>query len=201
MSVEQSAGVSVEEKLRKAITWYRVPLMAIATVAVVGLMHEKAAFWYGLPVALLGELVQVWAASHLHKDKHLAISGPYSHTRNPMYIGRFLLGLGVFTMTGNPYLTAGYAILYAAYAQMRVSREESRLKQIFASDYEHYCGEVHRWLPGIEPYSRSESRGASWSQVCANNFQINLFGTLVVLLAIYLRIDRFPDAYWRLLGR
>ncbi len=170
--------------------------MALATIGLVGFIHTHGGFWYGAPIALVGELIQVWATSHLHKDKHLTISGPYSHLRNPMYTGRFVLGLGFFVMTLNPYLIAGYVVLFAAYAHMRVRREEDRLKEIFGEPYLHYCGEVRRWLPRIRPYSRSESRRASWTQVCVNHEQIVLIGVIVVLVAVYLRIDRFGDWYW-----
>jgi len=188
MAVESGAEFGLEEKVRRAVTWWRVPLMAIATVALVAFMHSTRAFWYGAPIAILGELIQMWAGSQLHKDQHLTISGPYSHVRNPMYIGRFVLGMGFFIMTLNPYLIGGYVIVFAAYAHMRVNREESRLKVIFEPDYQHYCSEIHRWLPRLKPYSRSESKNASWAQVCANHENINMLGTLIVLAAVYARI-------------
>jgi len=194
--VESSPGMSVEEKVRRTITWYRVPLMAIAAAGLIGFIHQKSGFWYGAPVALFGELIQVWATSHLHKDKRLTISGPYSHLRNPMYTGRFFLGLGFFIMTLNPYLVTGYVVLFAAYAQMRVSREETRLSELFGESYRHYCREVRRWLPRLKAYSRSEPRSASWTQVCVNHEQIVLIGVIVVLAAVYLRIDRFGDWHW-----
>lgn len=194
MSGQSGADVSLEERLHKGMTWYRVPLMSIATVVVVAIIHQKHFFWYGAPVALFGEMIQMWAASQLHKDEHFTISGPYSHVRNPMYIGRFFLGLGFFIMTSSPYLIAGYVILFAAYAQARVKREEARLRQIFAPHYQQYCGEIRRWLPRLRAYSGSESRNARWSQVCANHEQINMIGLLVVLAAVFLRIDRLP--YW-----
>src|SRR3954463_3409294 len=45
-------------------------------------------------VALLGLALRAWAAGHIRKNAALAISGPYAHTRNPLYLGSFLLGLG-----------------------------------------------------------------------------------------------------------
>lgn len=188
MSVQAGADIGLEEKVRRTVTWYRVPLMAIATVALAAFMHDARAFWIGAPVAVLGEFIQMWAGSQLHKDQHLTISGPYSHVRNPMYIGRFVIGLGFFILTVNPYLIAGYVVLFAAYAHFRVLREESRLKVIFEPDYQHYCSEIRRWLPTFKPYSRSESKNASWAQVCANHENINMLGVLVVLAAIYFRI-------------
>lgn len=188
MSVEAGADIGLEEKVRRTVTWYRVPLMAIATVALAAFMHDARVFWYGAPVAVLGELIQMWAGSQLHKDQHLTISGPYSHVRNPMYIGRFVLGLGFFIITARWYLIAGYVILFAAYAHLRVAREESRLRVIFEPDYQHYCSEIRRWLPRLKPYSRSESKNASWAQVCANHENINMLGVLVVLAAVYAKI-------------
>ncbi len=197
MAVESSTEFGTEEKIRRAITWWRVPLMAIATVALVSFMHDTRAFWYGAPVAVLGELIQMWAGSQLHKDQHLTISGPYSHVRNPMYIGRFVLGMGLFIMTFNPYLITGYVIVFAAYAHMRVLREESRLKVIFEPDYQHYCSEIRRWLPKFKPYSKSEAKNASWAQACANHENINMLGVLVVCAAIYARITVWPDWFVR----
>ena len=195
MSVEAGADIGLEEKVRRTVTWYRVPLMAIAVVALAALMHDTRVFWYGAPVAVLGELIQMWAGSQLHKDQHLTISGPYSHVRNPMYIGRFVLGLGFFLITAKWYLIAGYVILFAAYAHLRVAREESRLRVIFEPDYQHYCSEIRRWLPRLKPYSRSESKNASWAQVCANHENINMLGVLIVLAAVYLRII---NIHWHL---
>lgn len=192
MAVE---SIGIEEKVRRKVTWFRVPLMTIATVALVAFIHDVHAFWYGAPVAVLGELIQMWAGSQLHKDQRLTISGPYSHVRNPMYIGRFFLGLGFFIMTLNPYIIGGYVIVFAAYAHFRVLREESRLKVIFEPDYQHYCSEISRWLPTFKPYSRSESKNASWAQVCANHENINMLGTLTVLAAVYLRI---VNIHWHL---
>lgn len=196
MSVECD-NIGLEEKVRRTVTWYRVPLMAIATAALMACLRPEdvAWFWCGAPVAIFGELIQMWAGSQLHKDQHFTVSGPYSHVRNPMYIGRFFLGLGFFLMTNpieRPWFVAGYIILFAAYAHMRVNREEGRLKVIFAPDYQHYCSEIRRWLPRLKPYSRSEAKNASWSQVCVNHENINMLGTLIVLAATYIRLIKLP---------
>lgn len=189
MSVETNKAVALEDKIRRKITWYRVPLMMIAFAGILGFLFNKTAFWYGVPVVVLGELIQMWATSHLHKDKIFTISGPYSHLRNPMYFGRFFVGLGIFIMTWNPALIVSFVVIYAIYAHMRVNREESRLKEIFKPNYQHYCSEISRWLPSIKPYSKSESRRAKWSQVCANHEQIVAIGILFALALIYFKID------------
>lgn len=198
MSVQQEARVTLEDKIHHTMTWWRVPLMTIAFVGVLGFIYNMQAFWYGAAVAIIGELIQMWATSHLHKDTKFTISGPYSHVRNPMYFGRFFVGLGIFIMTWNPYFIVGFIVLYTIYGNLRVRREEHRLQEIFAPHYQHYCSEIHRWIPRFKPYSKSESRRAKWSQVCANHEQIVALGIVVVLALIYLRIDKFASIYWHI---
>lgn len=194
--MESSVSVSVEEKLRLRMTYYRVPLLLIPFAALAAYIHNLNAFFCGAAVAVLGQAIQTWAGSHLHKDERLTISGPYSHVRNPMYIGRFVLMLGFVLMVWNPWITAVYVVLFAAYAHTRVLREEERLKEIFQPGYQQYCEEIHRWLPRLRPYSGRERRGASWTQIRFNNEDIHFAVLILVLELLYLRIRLVPLPLW-----
>ena len=187
--------VTFGDKLHIWFTKARVPLMAIAILALVAGMKDIKFFWIGTAICVLGELIQMWATSHLHKDMRLTISGPYSHVRNPMYFGRFFVGLGLMTMTANPYIVGLYIIAYVVYVQARVGREEKRLIGIFSADYEHYLSEIHRFMPRLKPYSKSENRRASWKQMCKNHEQIVAAGVVIVLALIYCR-EVFVAWHW-----
>ena len=52
----------------------------------------------GGAIALIGVLVRAWASGHISKNERLATSGPYAHTRNPLYFGSFCFAfsLGFF---------------------------------------------------------------------------------------------------------
>src|SRR5215216_5850418 len=54
----------------------------------------------GGAIGLLGLLIRAWASGHIDKAATLAISGPYAHTRNPLYLGSFILGLGFTIAAG-----------------------------------------------------------------------------------------------------
>jgi protein-S-isoprenylcysteine O-methyltransferase Ste14 len=41
---------------------------------------------WGLPLSLVGLWLRGWAAGHLEKNVRLAVSGPYAHVRNPLYL-------------------------------------------------------------------------------------------------------------------
>jgi len=48
----------------------------------------------GAAIAFIGVLVRAWASGHISKNERLATSGPYAHTRNPLYFGSFLIAAG-----------------------------------------------------------------------------------------------------------
>lgn len=198
MIEEQAIHKSLEDRVHRAVTWWRVPLMAAAFVGVLGFIYNLRFFWYGVPVVMFGELIQIWATSHLHKDTRFTISGPYSHVRNPMYFGRFFVGLGIFIMTWSvsPFILFGYVALYGIYGHLRVRREERRLREIFSPHYQAYSREISRWVPSLKPYSGSERRRARWAQVCANHEHTVALGIIMILGIIYLRIILFPALIW-----
>src|SRR3989442_13584723 len=53
----------------------------------------------GSVVAALGLLIRAAAAGHLRKREALAHSGPYAHTRNPLYFGSALIAAGISLAT------------------------------------------------------------------------------------------------------
>ncbi|MDH3406958.1 MAG: hypothetical protein OEM48_08555, partial [Gammaproteobacteria bacterium] len=66
-------------------------------------------------VSLFGEAIQLWSFASLVKNEQLTARGPYVLVRNPMYLGRFFLILGVVLLFGNEYITAAYVVFYYFY--------------------------------------------------------------------------------------
>jgi len=188
------------DRARATLQWWRVPLGAVFVAGGIYLIRRETAWlWVGMAVTLVGELIQLWSASHLEKDQTLATSGPYSYVRNPMYVGRFLVLLGFVAMIqqawwpraqlhGIPLVVAAYVVLFALYARSRVGREEARLRVVFGDGYDHYCKEVPRFLPRIRPYSRATARRWQWSRIVANNEHLNLMCVAAVLSLALIRL-------------
>jgi protein-S-isoprenylcysteine O-methyltransferase Ste14 len=112
-------------------------------------------FWAGMAVAAVGEALQVWCFSSLHKEAEVSFNGPYSVVRNPMYLARFLLLFGVFMWFRNPWVLGVYTVIYYFYMVNRVRREEKTLTGLLGEPYVEYTKTINRFLPGLRPYPGS----------------------------------------------
>jgi protein-S-isoprenylcysteine O-methyltransferase Ste14 len=76
----------------------------------------------------------------------LVVTGIYSITRNPMYLGIFTMLLGLAMIVGSiPFYTAAFVYLVAMDAVF-CPYEEDRLRQLFGDDFYRYKARVRRWL-------------------------------------------------------
>ncbi|HEU4837195.1 MAG TPA: methyltransferase, partial [Pyrinomonadaceae bacterium] len=89
---------------RRGGTWiqrWRVPLGFLCGAAFIFFARPTPrALLIGASVSVLGLALRAWAAGHIRKNAQLATSGPYAFTRNPLYLGSFLLGLGFTIASG-----------------------------------------------------------------------------------------------------
>src|SRR5271163_1647598 len=67
----------------------------------------------GLPISACGLGLRAWAAGHLAKNQRLAVSGPYSFTRNPLYLGTLITALGLAAGARSAELGLLFAALFA----------------------------------------------------------------------------------------
>lgn len=141
--------------------------------------------WPGLAFVAAGELLQLWAAANLFKNESLAQRGPYAWGRNPMYSGRFLVGVGLALMLRLWWLMLPiFAVIYIVYVHARVLREEERLLEYLGEPYTEYCSRVGRWFPRRLP-RLSEFVSWSWDGVARNRqWHVTLALVVVVLLVV-----------------
>jgi len=82
----------------------------------------------------------------IEPPKELVIKGIYRFTRNPIYIGYFLILLGEFFIFGY-LLLLFYFIAMLVFMQIYVVYiEEPKLKKRFGEAYKDYMKNVPRWL-------------------------------------------------------
>jgi protein-S-isoprenylcysteine O-methyltransferase Ste14 len=106
----------------------------------------------GASVSLLGLALRAWAAGHIRKNAQLATSGPYAFTRNPLYLGSFLLGLGFTIASGRLLLALLFAGLFLGIYLPVMRVEASTMAQLFGEDFERYRQSVPLFFPRLTPF-------------------------------------------------
>ena len=131
-------------------------------------------FWaYGGTFIMLGELIRLsairYAGGRTRTTKvganSLCTSGPYSRTRNPLYIGNVFIYSGVVLLSGGIYMFQLLAVVIFYFIfqySMIISLEEEKLSTVFGQDYFKYKNNVPRVIPLIIPWdSKSKLKPAS----------------------------------------
>jgi len=111
----------------------------------------------GAIVALPGLALRAWASGHLRKNEALATSGPYAHTRNPLYLGSFLIGLGFTIAAGQPFLVLIFIVMILGIYLPVMRVEAETLAELFGKKYARYASEVPLLLPRFSPYRDYEN--------------------------------------------
>src|SRR5258707_11172108 len=92
----------------------------------------------GGAIALPGLALRAWATGHLRKNDALAVTGPYAYTRNPLYLGSFLIGVGFTIASGRFVLGFLFAALFLGIYVCVMSVESETIAQLFGELYQGY---------------------------------------------------------------
>ena len=146
---------------RRGGTWiqrWRVPLGFLCGAAFIFFAHPTPrALLIGACVSLLGLALRAWAAGHIRKNAQLATSGPYAFTRNPLYLGSFLLGLGFTIASGRLVLGLLFAALFLGIYLPVMRVEASTMAELFGGEYETYRRAVPLFFPRLTRFRQDEA--------------------------------------------
>jgi protein-S-isoprenylcysteine O-methyltransferase Ste14 len=117
----------------------RVPLGFVCGAIVLWLAKpEPALLMAGLPIAVVGEALRMWAAGHLEKSREVTQSGPYRFMRHPLYAGSALMGIGLSIASANLIVAVLAAVYLGTTIRAAVKTEEAFLRSAFGGDYDAY---------------------------------------------------------------
>ncbi len=147
---------------------YRVAAGWAVGVLVLALARPTAlSALLGLPLALVGEAVRLWASGHIEKARCLATGGPYAHSRNPLYLGSVLMALGVAVACWSPWVLLAVAVYFLAFYPSVMREEADFLARKFPGEYAAWAEAVPLFWPRRRPAGRRASR-FDWARVRAN---------------------------------
>lgn len=173
----------------------------------------RGLFAMGTLLVGLAAATRTWAAAYLrsevvhdpnlHADTIVA-DGPYRYVRNPLYLGTFLLALGLGLLASR----LGFAILVGGMIVRGfrlISREQTELEEQQGEDFREFCRRVPQLIPSLYPRVVPGGSMPRWCQaftgelhmwglfgamlLCAITLDITLTGLLVgaILLVHYLQ--------------
>jgi protein-S-isoprenylcysteine O-methyltransferase Ste14 len=121
-------------------------------------LGEPAESWFdafGCLIAALGHVLRVMALRHIgprsrtHRlgARQLVQGGPYAVVRNPLYLGNWLIAVGLCVVAQLRWLLlAGPLVAFLLYYVVSLA-EEQRLLEQFGDDYRRYCETTPRFFP------------------------------------------------------
>ncbi len=108
---------------------------------------------YGLIIVAIS--IDVWSFLTFRKYRanimphkaasQLMMSGPFAHSRNPIYLANVMLVTGFGFALGSRWFLLGAVVLFFLLSELAIKREEKHLEANFPKEWEDYKKLVRRW--------------------------------------------------------
>ena len=148
--------------------------------------HPAAVAW-SLALVLPGLWLRAYASGTIKKNRELTMTGPYAHTRNPLYLGSMLIAAGfALALLSWPMalvLALGFAAIYIPV----IASEERFLRATFP-EFGSYCQQVPRLLPRLTPARPLNGQSSKGSFSLALYLQHREYNAGIGALLLYLSL-------------
>ena len=125
--------------------------------------------WMGIGSVFIGEYIRFYSvryAGGITRTRKvgapsLCTSGPYAHTRNPLYVGNMVIYMGITLIAGGIFMWELLGIMFLFFAiqyALIISLEEETLGDLFGIEYDKYKNNVPRFIPRITRWKDSDNR-------------------------------------------
>jgi protein-S-isoprenylcysteine O-methyltransferase Ste14 len=165
-----------------------------------GFLFAVLYFWLAWPTWLAialgailivpGLLIRALASGHVRKNESLATSGPYAYTRNPLYLGSLLIGLGFCVAARSWWVGVALVVMFFAIYLPVIRDEEAFLRRTFP-EFEEYARRVPRMFPRFTraaTASGEDRAGFSWNLYLKHREYNALLGALAMMAALVFKL-------------
>lgn len=149
----------MNSKNKRLLQRVRVPLGFVLSITFLIFAEPRPLILFvGGMIAVIGLLIRAWASGHIRKNQTLAVSGPYAYTRNPLYLGSLILGVGFCVAAGVWWLALGFGALFLGVylPVMRVEAED--LIGLFGDEYREYARNVPLFFPRFQGWKKTGAK-------------------------------------------
>ncbi|MCG6989700.1 MAG: isoprenylcysteine carboxylmethyltransferase family protein [Gemmatimonadetes bacterium] len=158
----------------------------------------RVAVLAGAALVVGAALVRTWAAAYLRSEvvhdhslhaERLVADGPFRHVRNPLYLGTFLMAVGLSplaSLTGAIVMVGGTALVL----ERLIGREEEELTRTQGAAYAAYRASVPSVIPALAPRVPASGARPRWGQAVRGEVLTWAFalGTLVLGVTLNSRV-------------
>ncbi|OYX58605.1 MAG: isoprenylcysteine carboxyl methyltransferase [Brevundimonas subvibrioides] len=199
MSITQTLDLRRVQLIRKGVLLVAilgvVALSAISqTIGGETVLHEGLET-VGIAAIVLCIVGRAWCSLYIggRKKAEIVDRGPYSITRNPLYVFSFLGAFGMGAQTGSATIAGLFLLIAVLVFAATVKREEAWLAQAFGSTYAAYVGRTPRFWPDL-----SKWRDREVIEVRPRFFLTTLGDGLIMLLAfpLFEGLEHFQTIGW-----
>ena len=198
MSVAQGMDLQAFQRVRKVMIGVGLAVvvaLALVTRARMPQTLNEAVEALGLGLSLVCIVGRAGCSLYIGGRKKIEIvdRGPYSISRNPLYVFSFMGAFGVGAQTGSLVMAGLFLAVTMAVFYVTVRREEAWLGQTFGETYRAYCARTPRFGPRF-----SRWRDAEILDVQPRFFLLTLRDGLIFLLAIpvFKTVEVLLEAGW-----
>lgn len=132
-----------------------VGLLAILTLASVSRSFGDESLFHklleasGLVLIVVCIIGRAWCSLYIggRKTAEIVDRGPYSISRNPLYVFSFMGAFGMGALTGSLTIALLFLLITVAVFVATVKREEAWLSDAFGADYAAYQARTPRFWP------------------------------------------------------
>jgi protein-S-isoprenylcysteine O-methyltransferase Ste14 len=148
-----------------------------------------AAVAWSLALVLPGLWLRAYASGYVKKNRELTTTGPYAHTRNPLYLGSILMAAGFAVALLSWPVALALVIMFVVIYFPTIASEERFLRTTFP-EFSDYCRSVPRFIPRFPPSNHSgndDPHGAFALSLYLKHREYNAaIGTILLYLCLLL---------------
>jgi protein-S-isoprenylcysteine O-methyltransferase Ste14 len=145
----------------------------------------------GVVLIVPGLLIRAMASGHVRKNEALATSGPYAYTRNPLYLGSLLIGIGFAAAARSWWVAVVLVVMFFAIYLPVIRSEEAFLREKFP-EFAEYARRVPRMLPRITPAPSDQEAGGFSANLYLKHREYNaLLGAAAMMAVLIVKMEFF----------
>ena len=204
--ITTTTTTSHSDRLLVVLSRWRVNLGTVLTIVAMAVAHPgHPEILRAMPLVLLGVGIRTWARGHLNRRDRLTTTGPYRLVRHPLYVGSFLIGLGVSAMLGAWFVPILFTITYVAMYLPKGIREDRFLLSKYGREYQDYAARVGAIFPRLSTAAVETGAGPAihweWRRVMGHREWKTWLGVAAVVGGLWIIASIIPSssgASWHL---